>query len=97
MVREVNRCLLLLFQQDMYGVRSASNHWRCPIRFQNFKGAMQRMTQGMYSVSGDEHGVTRCGTQPGLDQRNRPKLESGVRAVKPTSALTLRLRLTVFS
>lgn len=38
---------------------------------------MQRMTQGMYSVSGDDHGVTRCGTQPGLDQREPAKVRIG--------------------
>ena len=50
MVREVNRCLLFLCQQDMYGVGSAYRVESLEMSnstFKGAKGAMQRMTQGM--------------------------------------------------
>ena len=50
MVREVNRGLLFLFQQDMYRVRSAHRGESLEMSksiFKGAKGAMQGMTQGM--------------------------------------------------
>lgn len=50
MVRKVNRCLLFLCQQDMYGVGSAYRVESLEMSNSTFKGAkgvMQRMTQGM--------------------------------------------------